>query len=139
MQKRGFSDKKRDGSQCKLVKLHRPPPDIRIFLPILLAPSSTTTFKPRCPAVRAHMRPAAPPPMMMTSVFTPRLYTIAGNDTLEVTNLERIWLVGRCNGRSGVECCVPRRLCKVDRTVRAIAFNVRVLHEPRQREKCFFA
>src|SRR5690606_27959322 len=50
-----------------LVKLQRPPPDMRIFLPTLLACSTTQTRRPRRPAVKAHISPAAPPPMMATS------------------------------------------------------------------------
>src|ERR1700712_418679 len=50
-----------------LVKLQRPPPDIRIFLPALLERSITSTWRPRAAAVRAHIRPAAPAPMITTS------------------------------------------------------------------------
>src|SRR5690554_2951255 len=50
-----------------LVKLHRPPPDMRIFLPTLLALSSTSTRRPRAPATAAHISPAAPAPMITTS------------------------------------------------------------------------
>src|SRR5687767_2010871 len=50
-----------------LVKLQRPPPDIRIFLPQRFARSITATRRPRWPAVRAHMRPAAPPPITIAS------------------------------------------------------------------------
>ena len=38
-----------------LVKLQRPPPDIRIFLPTRFACSITRTRRPRWPAVSAHM------------------------------------------------------------------------------------
>src|SRR5687768_11802857 len=50
-----------------LVKLQRPPPDIRIFLPQRFACSITATRRPRWPAVSAHMRPAAPPPITIAS------------------------------------------------------------------------
>src|SRR5690606_31328848 len=40
---------------------------IRIFLPTLLACSTTSTRRPRRPAVSAHISPAAPAPMTMTS------------------------------------------------------------------------
>src|SRR3954468_1271275 len=50
------------------VKLQRPPPDIRIFLPALLAWSMSSTWRPRWAAVRAHISPAAPAPMITTSV-----------------------------------------------------------------------
>jgi len=63
----GFAERKFSGSTDKLVKLQRPPPDIKIFLPILLLLSSTSTFRPRCPAVNAHIRPEAPPPTIITS------------------------------------------------------------------------
>src|SRR5271154_3486009 len=58
---------KLSGRQCRLVKLQRPPPEIRIFLPQRSACSSTATRRPRLPASMAHMRPAAPPPRMITS------------------------------------------------------------------------
>src|SRR4051812_25186173 len=51
-----------------LVKLQRPPPDMRIFLPALLERSMSSTWRPRAAAVRAHIRPAAPAPMITTSV-----------------------------------------------------------------------
>lgn len=51
----------------RLVKLHRPPPEIAIFLPIRSACSSTTTLRPRLPASIAQSRPAAPPPITTTS------------------------------------------------------------------------
>ena len=55
------------GSTNRLVKLHRPPPDISIFLPGLFDFSSTRTCLPRWAAVSAHIKPAAPAPRMMTS------------------------------------------------------------------------
>src|SRR5580698_5092179 len=42
---------------------------MRIFAPIRSPRSSTTTDFPRCPATMAHIRPAAPAPMRMTSVI----------------------------------------------------------------------
>src|SRR3970040_2751098 len=77
MQKCGLADRKRDGSICRLVKLQRPPPDSRIFLPSLLARSITSTWGPRWPAVNALIKPAAPPPITMTSKsfkISPSLY-----------------------------------------------------------------
>src|SRR6476619_4268638 len=50
-----------------LVKLQRPPPDMRIFLPGLLERSMSNTSRPRSAAVRAHISPAAPAPMITTS------------------------------------------------------------------------
>src|SRR3546814_1030932 len=55
------------GAGPVLVKLQRPPPDIRIFLPTRLACSTTSTRWPRRPAVSAHISPAAPPPMTSAS------------------------------------------------------------------------
>src|SRR6266567_4727435 len=45
-----------------LVKLQRPPPEMRIFFPIRSACSSTATRRPRLPASMAQSSPAAPPP-----------------------------------------------------------------------------
>src|SRR5712671_3525949 len=50
-----------------LVKLHRPPPEIRIFLPARSARSSTATRRPRFPASAAQNSPAAPAPKTTTS------------------------------------------------------------------------
>src|SRR6476469_9683449 len=55
------------GRQCRLVKLQRPPPEIRIFLPTRSVRSSTTTRRPRLPASMAHIRPAAPAPKTIAS------------------------------------------------------------------------
>src|SRR5205823_518651 len=62
-----------------LVKLQRPPPEMRIFLPMRPARSSTATRRPRFPASMAHISPAAPPPRMMTSnsCFTIFVVTIS--------------------------------------------------------------
>src|ERR1700687_3250569 len=50
-----------------LVKLQRPPPEMRIFLPNRVACSTTATRRPRLPASIAHISPAAPPPRIKTS------------------------------------------------------------------------
>src|ERR1700758_1466706 len=50
-----------------LVKLQRPPPEIRIFFPTRSARSSTATRRPRLPASAAQKRPAAPAPRTTTS------------------------------------------------------------------------
>jgi hypothetical protein len=50
-----------------LVKLHRPPPEIRIFLPGSSPCSISSTRRPRRPACAAQNRPAAPAPRTMTS------------------------------------------------------------------------
>src|SRR5258708_3544881 len=62
-----LADRKRSGALCRLVKLQRPPPEIRILAPTLSAWSSNRTFLPRWPAVSAHISPAAPAPRMTTS------------------------------------------------------------------------
>ncbi len=56
------------------VKLHRPPPEIRIFLPILSELSITNILRPRLAASIAHINPAAPAPMMITSFFNNSIY-----------------------------------------------------------------
>src|ERR1700704_6040030 len=66
-QNRGLSDRKFAGEVCRLVKLHRPPPEMRIFSAGCLACSSTSTDRPRLAATPAHISPAAPAPRMMTS------------------------------------------------------------------------
>src|ERR1700759_1420858 len=68
LQKCGLCEEKLAGSVYRLVKLHRPPPDMRIFLPALLERSISSTRRPRPAAVRAHISPAAPAPMITTSV-----------------------------------------------------------------------
>src|SRR5216684_2645872 len=54
-----------------LVKLQRPPPEIAIFLPTRSECSKTKTLRPRLPASIAQNKPAAPPPMTMTSRSDP--------------------------------------------------------------------
>src|SRR3546814_3070920 len=63
----GLAERKFSGPAPVLVKLQRPPPDIRIFLPGLLACSTTSTRRPRRPAVIAHISPAAPAPITTAS------------------------------------------------------------------------
>src|SRR5579864_670876 len=50
-----------------LVKLQRPPPEIRIFLPMRSACSRMATRRSLLPASMAHMSPAAPAPRMRAS------------------------------------------------------------------------
>src|SRR6266851_8612547 len=50
-----------------LVKLQRPPPEIRIFLPARSARSMSATRRPRLAASIAHISPAAPAPIMRAS------------------------------------------------------------------------
>ena len=69
MQKCGLLERKFSGVISRLVKLQRPPPDMRIFLPTLLLQSSTNTERLRSAAVAAQNKPAAPAPIMMTSLF----------------------------------------------------------------------
>src|SRR5258707_15053433 len=57
-----------------LVKLQRPPPEIRIFLPTRSACSNNTTRRPRRPASSAHIMPAAPAPRITTSTFCTHLH-----------------------------------------------------------------
>src|SRR5689334_21729808 len=52
------------------VKLQRPPPEIRIFLPAASFRSRTRTDRPRFAASMAHISPAAPAPTTTTSTFT---------------------------------------------------------------------
>src|SRR3546814_9241253 len=66
-QKRGFCDRKFGGEQCRLVKLQRPPPEMRIFSAGLADFSSSRTERPRRPASIAAIRPAAPATRMTTS------------------------------------------------------------------------
>src|ERR1700761_5930427 len=58
----GFAERKASAVQLRLVKLQRPPPEMRIFLPMRSAWSRTRTRRPRWPAVMAAMSPAAPAP-----------------------------------------------------------------------------
>jgi hypothetical protein len=60
------------------VTLHRPPPDIKIFAPMVLAPSNTTTRDAPCrglpwsasAAKMAAVKPAAPPPTTAISILS---------------------------------------------------------------------
>src|SRR5882724_11447804 len=52
-----------------LVKLQRPPPEMRIFFPGRSARSSTATRRPRLPASIAHSSPTAPAPRIRASHF----------------------------------------------------------------------
>src|ERR1700733_3677043 len=69
------------GPVYRLVKLQRPPPEIKIFLPMRSDRSSTRMRRPRLPASIAHIRPAAPAPRTMASYFGAEEFTIA-NDCL---------------------------------------------------------
>src|ERR1700730_16189559 len=73
MQKCGFCDRKFSGAQLLLVKLHRPPPEMRIFSPGTAACSRTRTERPRLPAFGGPIMPAAPAP----TTTTPRRSTSA--------------------------------------------------------------
>src|SRR6266478_933781 len=55
------------GRQCRLVKLQRPPPEIRIFLPARSERSRTATWRPRLPASIAQKSPAAHAPSTTAS------------------------------------------------------------------------
>ena len=65
--KRGFSPSMACTPAPRLVKLHRPPPEMRIFSPGARAWSITSTRRPRRPASMAHIMPAAPAPTIRTS------------------------------------------------------------------------
>lgn len=65
--KRGFSLRKFAPLVPRLVKLQRPPPEMRIFSPGARAWSMTRTRRPRLPASMAHIMPAAPAPTIRTS------------------------------------------------------------------------
>src|SRR4051794_18460008 len=67
LQKCGLDDRKFSGPQWRFVKLHRPPPEIRIFFPARSACSSSATRRPRLPASMAHINPAAPAPRTIAS------------------------------------------------------------------------
>src|SRR6202158_428270 len=63
----GLAERKCSGWQNKFVKLQRPPPEIRIFLPARSERSRTATRRPRLPASIAHISPAAPAPRITAS------------------------------------------------------------------------
>src|SRR6267143_2907291 len=63
----GFAEMKFSGWQWRFVKLQRPPPEIRIFLPARSARSRTATRRPRLPASIAQRSPAAPAPSTTAS------------------------------------------------------------------------
>src|SRR6185312_7535353 len=67
MQKCGFCDRKFFGLAWILVKLQRPPPEMRIFWPAGFAWSMTSTVRPRFAASSAHSMPAVPAPTITTS------------------------------------------------------------------------
>src|SRR6266498_3692481 len=66
-QKSGFCDRKFAGPASRLVKLQRPPPEMRIRSPIFATCSISRTRRPRRPASAAHIMPAAPAPTTTTS------------------------------------------------------------------------
>src|SRR6185369_2934813 len=70
-QNAGFSPRKclcgARGSRSRLVKLQRPPPEMRIFSATFSLCSTSSTFSPDCPAMPAQNSPAAPAPMTTTS------------------------------------------------------------------------
>ena len=65
--KRGLSLRKLAAVTSMLVKLARPPPEMRIFSATFSLWSSTKTLKPNWPATPAQNRPAAPAPTITTS------------------------------------------------------------------------
>ncbi len=65
--KRGLSLRKLAAVTSMLVKLARPPPEMRIFSATLSLWSINSTCKPRWAATPAQNRPAAPAPTITTS------------------------------------------------------------------------
>src|SRR4249919_1869856 len=63
----GLADRKFWAVAPALVKLQRPPPEIRILRPGSAEWSMRSTRRPRCPARAAQNIPAAPAPMMIAS------------------------------------------------------------------------
>src|SRR5688572_9358855 len=63
----GLAETKLEAGVWRFVKLHLPPPEMRIFRPIRSLCSKISVLRPRLPASMAHIRPAAPPPTIMTS------------------------------------------------------------------------
>src|SRR3546814_16522430 len=113
LQKCGFAERWFPALVCRLVKLQRPPPDIRIFLPTRLALSITSTRRPRAPAVAAHIRPAAPPPTTITSncctVYGIGVGVVTGASVL---NLESLYRSEESRGgKEGVNSCRHRGSC----------------------------
>src|SRR5580692_5161140 len=78
MQKRGLAEMNAAGVTLRLVKLQRPPPEMRIFSPGAFECSTTRTLRPRFAASAAHIIPAAPAPITTTS----RLSMSAGKRSL---------------------------------------------------------
>src|SRR5471032_1460014 len=84
-----LAEMKFSGRQCRLVKLQRPPPEMRIFLPMRSARSSTATRRPRLPASMAHIRPAAPAPRTITSSCAFMDWLVARRDHHEYDQANR--------------------------------------------------
>ncbi len=63
----GLPEMKFAAETDRLVKLQRPPPEIRILAPGCAECSMTSTRLPRRPAVAAANNPAAPAPMTIES------------------------------------------------------------------------
>src|SRR6476661_725665 len=74
-----------------LVKLQRPPPEMRIFFPSRSACSRTATRRPRLPASMAHISPAAPPPRIRASnVWTKGFANLMALDVVEQSHEAKI-------------------------------------------------
>ena len=122
------------GPQCRFVKLHRPPPEIRIFRPTCPLCSSSATRRPRCPAVAAHISPAAPAPKTITSNWRSRRHSwlpfrIAAHPSRKPTR-------GNCpniSTRSGVlkKCCCNNYRSTILRAPFARRMVLRPASEPR--------
>src|SRR5215475_4100653 len=76
----GLAERKCSLRQWRFVKLHRPPPEMRIFFPGRSERSRTATRRPRLAAWAAQKSPAAPAPRTITSNRPPIAGSIvAGN------------------------------------------------------------
>src|SRR6266568_762476 len=102
------------------VKLQRPPPEIRIFLPARSARSSTATLRPRLPASAAQNRPAAPAPRTMASnrreltfVSPPQgrtvIWQVQASDVTQNGTLVLVWRVRFCRPGGTIVPLLRRR------------------------------
>src|SRR6266852_1411997 len=106
------------GGQSRLVKLQRPPPEIKIFLPGRSARSRTATRRPRFPASIAHIKPAAPAPKTMAS----NLWTRAVNDVrpnerppiIASTRLLRAPALARANLQHPLRRIQPNAIARIE-------------------------
>src|SRR5271155_1190546 len=67
LQKCGLRETNELGLALMFVKLHLPPPEIKILRPIFSEWSNRATRRPRCPTWAPQNSPAPPAPMISTS------------------------------------------------------------------------